>query len=124
MRNEIILAFVVMLLFACNDNNKDNVIGKYVNVFEPQANHYVELMADSTFLHYYKKSNETVKENKGSWKLLLTPKKTEVVFRTWKTFGYGDSTDCNGCIRFVKINNGEMIFDSDLPNEMNFKKEK
>ncbi|CAN5271046.1 hypothetical protein BH09BAC3_BH09BAC3_35170 [soil metagenome] len=124
MKNRIVSVLAIVLLYACNNNeSKDNVIGKYVNTYESEAKHYVVLEADSTFLHYYKKNNEAVKENKGNWKLLITPKKTEIVFRTWKTFGYGDSNDCNGCIRFVKLEKGEMIFDSDLPKEMNFKKE-
>lgn len=124
MKNRIVLLLVVVILNSCNKSDiKDNVIGKYINKYEPDANHYVELKADSTFLHYYKKNNETAKENEGNWELVTTPKKTEIVFRTWKTFGFGDSTDCNGCIRFVKLIEGEMIFDYDLPHEMNFKKE-
>ena len=123
MKDRILSALVVILLFACNNESTDNVIGRYVNTYESEAKHYIQLDADSTFLHYYKKNNETAKENKGTWKLLVTPEKTEIVFRTWKTFGYGDSNDCNDCIRFVKFKKGEMIFDSDLPKEMNFKKE-
>jgi len=124
MKDRILSAVIIILLFACNDENTNNVIGRYVNTYESEAKHYVQLDADSTFLHYYKSKNETPKENKGNWTLLVTPKGTKIAFRTWKTFGYGDSSNCNGCIRFVKLKKGEMIFDSDLPKEMNFKKEK
>lgn len=99
------------------------MIGIYVNTYESEVKHYVQLDADSAFFHYYKRNNETAKENRGKWKSLVTPEKTEIVFRTWKTFGYGNSSDCNGCIRFIKLKKGEVIFNSDLPKEMNFKKE-
>jgi hypothetical protein len=125
MKNGIGLILGFLLLCSCNRNvvNTDNVVGKYINTFESDAMHYVELKADSTFLHYYKKGAEIQQENKGTWQLLKSDKKNEIVFRTWVAFGINKKYDCNGCIRYVKLMGDEMIFNVDLPNEMNFKKE-
>jgi hypothetical protein len=125
MRNGIYLILGIVLLYACNRNNidADNVVGKYINTFEDDAIHYVELKADSTFLHYYKKGEEEQQENIGSWKLLKSDRENEIVFRVWIAFGINRQFDCNGCMRFVKWVENELIFNYDLPNEMNFKKE-
>lgn len=125
MRNGIVLTLGIVLLYSCNRNviDTDDVTGKYINTFEPGAIHYVELKADSTFLHYYKKGTEIPQENRGAWQLLKSDKKDEIVFRTWTAFGSNKQYDCNGCIRYVKLREDEMIFNVDLPDEMNFKKE-
>jgi hypothetical protein len=123
MKTRILSALTVILLFACNNENTDNIIGRYVNTHELEAKHYVQLDADSTFFHYYKKGAEPALENKGHWRTSIRPKKTEIIFDTWVDFGYKDEPVCNGCLRAVKLENGELIFNVDLPNEMNFKKE-
>ena len=123
-RVRIILILGLVLTYSCDKNIiNENVIGKYKNTFESNTIHYVELKPDSTFIHYYKRGEEAAKENKGIWQLSVRPKKTEIVFNTWVDFGYIDEPICNGCLRVVKLKESEMIFNVDLPNEMNFKKE-
>lgn len=120
----LIIVLFGLLMSACNSKyEQKNLTGKYINTFESEAIHYVELKADSTFLHYYKKGNERAQVNKGTWKYIGTDKKAEVVFKTWTTFGVNKQYDCKECLRFVKIKDGELIFNVDLPTEMNFKKE-
>ena len=121
----LIVVLIGLLLSACNSmDEQSNITGKYRNTFEPEATHYVELKTDSTFLHYYKKGNEDAQENKGTWRFIKTDKKEEIMFSTWTTFGINKQYDCNDCLRFVKIKDDELIFNVDLPSEMNFKKEK
>jgi hypothetical protein len=120
----IIIIFTGLFLSACNSMNEQiDFTGKYRNTFEPEATHYVELKADSTFFHYYKNGDEPALENKGYWRTSVRPQKTEIIFDTWVDFGYKDEAACNGCLRAVKIENSELIFNVDLPSEMNFKKE-
>lgn len=103
--------------------DKESVIGKYVNVFEPETIHFVELRPDSTYFHYYKKNNELERINSGKWKLSIRDSKTEIIFRKWITFGYDSfNNSCFECHWAVKLEKGELIFDVDLPDEMNFKK--
>jgi hypothetical protein len=121
MKNMILLMpMATFFLFACSKKNS-TVIGKYVNTFEPDADHYVELKADSTFIHYYKKNNE-VKENKGVWRLSIDPEQTQIIFDTWVDFGYKDLPICDHCLRMVQLKDEELMFNVDLPNEVNFKK--
>ncbi len=98
-------------------------MGKYINCYEEDAIHYVQINTDSTFVHYYKKGNEQEKINKGSWRLTTKPSKTEVVFDTWTTFGYNDVDACQKCLWAVKFRDGELVFSYDMPKEMNFTKE-
>ncbi|MCS6820171.1 MAG: hypothetical protein NZ522_09495 [Chitinophagales bacterium] len=127
MKNWILILLVGMLLAACKDVKKSedttDVTGRYVNTFEPEADHYVDLKADSTYFHYYKKENEPAKINEGKWSLSIRPNKTEVIFREWTTFGYRGPDSCNGCLWAVKLEEGELKFNVDIRDEMNFKKE-
>lgn len=119
-----LILYIFIFIISCNnDNINHNAVGKYVNAYDSESIHYVELRSDSTFIHFYKKSN-IISENTGYWKLLKFKNKTEVVFRTWKNFGYEKSIKCNDCVRFVILKNNELIFDYDLLNEMNFRKMK
>lgn len=133
MDGNILSFFLIIILFSCiiyscnlkrqeRVENRYDVIGKYENTFDRDASHYVELKADSTFIHYYKKADEQPKENRGIWSLLITTKKTEVKFDTWIDYGYKDESSCNGCYKYIQLVDGEMIFSYDLPNEMNFVK--
>lgn len=126
MRTWLIYVLLGCFLFSCDNTatmNKEtnNIVGKYVNSYE-NAEHYIVLKKDSTFTHYYKKSQETSKENKGTWSISIDAKKTEIKFDEWIDYGYTDESSCDGCYRFVRLKDGEMVFSSDLPNEMNFKK--
>lgn len=127
MKNKLLILIVLPILFSCNSNNQkgntSSMIGKYINTFEKDAIHFVELKADSSFIHYYKKGKALHKENKGIWSVIESPKKIEIKFDTWIDYGYTNISTCNGCIRFVKVRDGELIFSYDLPDEMNFIKE-
>jgi hypothetical protein len=119
----LILCLIAIIMNACCNNQESNVAGKYINKFEQNAKHYIELKNDSTYLHYYKKNGELFKENLGSWCLLKSQNKIEIVLDNWTDFGYIDETSCDGCIRVVEFKNCSIIFSYDLPNEMNFYKE-
>jgi hypothetical protein len=121
------ILFGLIILFGSCSNGHDktaqnNLIGKYTNSFEKGVIHFVELKPDSTFSHYYKNGTLEKQENNGTWTISKTKHKTEVVFRTWVSFGINRQYDCNRCIRFVKLKDNELIFNIDLPDEMNFKK--
>ncbi len=123
MRNWIMILLIGMLAAACKKNEQsDDITGRYVNTFEEDANHYVDLKADSSYFHYYKKGNMPAEINEGKWRLSIRPHKTEIVFRKWITFGYKDLDSCSGCLWAVKLENGELVFNIDLPEEMNFQK--
>lgn len=112
-----------LLLATCKDVKKpEDITGRYVNTYEPEADHYVDLKSDSTYFHYYKKENQPAKINEGKWRLSVRSHKTEVVFREWVTFGYKGPDSCNGCLWAVKLEDEELIFNVDIPEEMNFKK--
>jgi len=117
-----------LVLHSCNNppksDSKSNVtlVGNYVNHYEKDVVHFVNLKNDSTYVHFYQKKGENSKESNGKWKLITNPNKNEILFYDWFDFGYIDEPTCNGCIRFVKIENGELIFSVDLPDELNFKK--
>ena len=115
-----------VILSACNNLGKQsNIVGVYVNTFENNVTHYVELKKDSTFLHYYKKYDEKVaKENRGIWKLSITPEKTEIIFDPWFDFGHINNPSCNGCLSAVELKDGMLIFNYDIPDEVNFIKKK
>lgn len=126
MRNKLITLYLLSVLTSCNnirESNTNKLLGKYINTFEQDAIHYVELKSDSTFVHYYKKGHTPNKVNKGIWSQIGAPPKNEIKFDTWIDYGYKNEPSCNGCLRFVKVVNGVMIFNFDLPNEMNFTKE-
>ena len=122
-----ILFGLIILFCSCSEGHniasQNNLIGKYTNSFENGVIHFVELKSDSTFYHYYKNGTQDKQVNNGTWTILKTKNKTEIVFKTWVSFGINKQNDCNGCIRFVKLKGGELIFDIDLPDEMNFKKD-
>lgn len=114
----------IVFLSSCKGHKdlSQNVIGKYVNAFEHNAVHFVELYDDSSFLHYYKK-NDSQFENRGHWKFRNDNGNPEISFTYWKSFGENKDQACvNGCLAFVKMKNSELIFDGDLPDERNFKK--
>ncbi len=115
------IVFVTVYLLACSNNDETTITGRYINTYEPNAIHYVELKDDSTYMHFYK-NNKTTKASKGNWNLITKAHKTEIMFSDWYSYGYDALDDCNGCTWFVKLKNGELIFNVDLPEEMNFKK--
>ncbi|MGN6568379.1 MAG: hypothetical protein ACTHJ0_10525 [Flavipsychrobacter sp.] len=101
---------------------KDNIVGKYINDYEKGAVHYVELYPDSTFLHYYKSSSGEFK-NKGKWTAWTDENTTKISLNEWKSFGEFKEDDCvNGCLRQVTLKNEKLVFNIDLPDEMNFRK--
>lgn len=126
MRLFILYIVLGVIMIGCNNENKSTtndssiVVGKYINTYEPNVVHYVEIKKDSTYLHYYKKANEVALENSGKWKLVHGKTKTEVIFNSWIDYGYEDEPVCNKCLRAVKFENNELIFSVDLPDELNF----
>jgi hypothetical protein len=124
MRHLTVLTIVTIILLSCNRDSPSNtnIVGKYVNTFERDAIHYIVIRPDSTFLHYYKKG-ELMQENSGVWDISVAQNDTEIVFKTWKSFGYAKRSDCETCIRFVRLVKGSLIFNVDVPSEMNFQKE-
>jgi len=122
MNFRIVILLMILLLNACKQNeSRNNAFGKYVNVYEPATTHYVELKEDSTYLHYYKKASDSSKINQGFWYFEKTRGETQIVFSNWFTYGY-NAGDCNGCINYALLIEGELFFNLDVPIEMNFKK--
>lgn len=119
MRN-LMFFLAVIFLIACKQAKKDrDIIGRYINTYEIDAVHYVDLRADNTFLHYYKKMHNEAKVNEGKWEQASD---SEIAFREWVTFGFTGPDACFKCLWIVKVSNGELVFNSDIREEMNFKK--
>lgn len=120
----LLFALSITILFAqCSSTmKKDNIVGKYINDYEKGATQYVELFPDSTFLHYYK-GNFGELINKGKWTVWVDENVTKISFNEWKSFGEFKEDDCvKGCLRQVILKNEKLIFNVDLPDEMDFRK--
>lgn len=119
-----IFLIIFIFLYSCRSEKKDvtGVIGKYINSYEADASHYVELKSDSSFFHFYKKGSDTERINEGKWSSKEKNGFIEITFNTWTTFGYDNGEGCPHCLWSVKLKNDELIFNIDLPIEMNFKK--
>ncbi|MGH2667489.1 hypothetical protein [Flavobacterium sp.] len=115
---------MTFFIFSCNTSNRKNesLLGKYFNNYENNVSHYVELKKDNTYLHYYEDKNHTVKRNIGVWKSIKRGDEIEIMFSSWIDYGYINQPVCNGCTNFVKLENGELIFNQDLSKEVNFVK--
>jgi hypothetical protein len=122
------LIALITMLTSCGGNSKimnsNDVIGKYINIYEPNSDHFVELFANGTFNHQYN-GEEGDFENKGIWKLHQHGDKVEISFDSWKSYGKGKDNLCSGCcLSFVVFKNDVLVFDVDLPMERNFEKVK
>ncbi|TGD56836.1 hypothetical protein [Flavobacterium humi] len=118
----IMLLIMPVFIFNCNTNKNENLLGKYFNNYENNVLHFVELKKDNTYLHYYEGKNHTVKRNIGTWKSIKKGDEIEIMFSSWIDYGYLNEPVCNSCTNFVKLEDGELIFNQDLPKETNFVK--
>lgn len=110
----------ILVFIACGE--RKSIFGRYSNTFDTLAIHYVDLRGDSTFYHFYKRdSTELMNSGQWSW-----GKKNKVWFNEWRHFGGIEDESCEGgCIRGVEFRNeNELVFSYDLPNEMNFLRQK
>lgn len=119
---KITLLSIILFLFKCKRNNcqQYEIIGKYYNNYEKNVDHYVELKIDSTFVHYYNDKKNNVRKNIGTWKLSSRKDRIEIIFNSWREYGYENNPKCDGCIFFVRLEDGKLIFDEDLDKELNF----
>lgn len=118
------LGIAAILLVSCGPGHTDraDAIGRYINDYEEGAEQYVDLLADSTFRHYYtgRYGSHT---NVGTWQLDSAGR--EVSFDRWLNLGdlNGDSTCFNkGCYQSVQLYYGELRFNYDR-SEVNFFKD-
>jgi len=115
---------ILIVILSCGEMEKKDVYGKYYNTFEEGVNHYVALNEDNLFVHYYHKKGEEEKYNKGKWTLRTEENGVvKVSFKAWESFGiYAKEYGCSNCLWTVKLKDGELGFNYDLPREMNFYK--
>lgn len=121
----VLLIITPTMVLSCGNDvgTKSNITGKYYNNFEEGVIHFVELMADSTYIHHYKNHDKNIdKVNKGDWKFIQLEKKDEIMFSDWESFGKYAEEGCSKCLWSVKIKDGELFFNLDLREEMNFYK--
>ena len=118
-----VLIYIVLFFstISCNPSNtREEVIGRYINKYEPNAQHYIDVNEDGTFIHVYN-SGENEKINKGTW--LLDSSGHEVSFTTWTSFGKHNDPRClDGCYSSVQLHYGELRFSYDEP-DLNFTRE-
>ena len=115
------MLLILTSLNACTDNHiADSISGKYVNVSEPDADHYLELNPDSTYIHVYQKDGQR-NEYKGTWH--FSRSEDEVYFKMWIGFGkYAELTCQDTCWTSAKLLSGTLRFDFDMRNETDFDK--
>jgi len=85
------IKFTICILFtivlqSCLDlrNCPENVVGKYICNNNQNAENYLLLNEDGTFLHFYKENNKTL-EDKGTWKKSDNGY-CDIEFSNWKNF--------------------------------------
>ena len=97
-------------------------VGRYVNEYEEEANHYIELLDDHTFIYHYEK--DTIVESlKANWELIKEKEGYRIFFSTWKSFGPFQAEICSNCSWSVVLKDGEMFFSYLMRKEMNFTRE-
>ncbi|GEM_PF-2298620 len=122
MKNLLKLLLILSCIYSCS-TKKEEITGKYFNNYEKDKIHFVELKHDSTYIHYYAdRDNQNSEKNIGIWKSIKKGNEMEIMLRSWVDYGYKNDPPCNNCTFFVKLKDGELIFNQDLPYEMNFSK--
>ncbi|MEW5675602.1 hypothetical protein ABGT15_04760 [Flavobacterium enshiense] len=100
-----ILVVISLIFFTACAPNRESLIGKYYNVEDEKAVHYVDFKEDGTFFHYYKK--DTVqRSHSGEWFL----EENKINIYDWEEYSY----------EYLKIISGmgEVKFGSKLANQI------
>ncbi|MFK7113461.1 hypothetical protein V3468_03295 [Flavobacterium oreochromis] len=56
-----LLVLALFVLYGYNKNQTEEIIGKYFDLEEKNATHYIDFKDDKTYYHYYK--NEKIEKN-------------------------------------------------------------
>ena len=116
------LVLCAVLTIHCSSLTENTPVGRYVNEYEKDAKHYIELLDDHTFIYHYEK--DTIVESlKANWELLKEKDGYRIFFSTWKSYGPFHSEGCSNCAWSVAMEEGELFFSYLMRKEMNFTKE-
>ncbi|AYN05784.1 toxin-antitoxin system YwqK family antitoxin [Flavobacterium sp. 140616W15] len=83
MKPKITLLFLLFVILCVSTSCQTEVLGKYYNIEDDKALHYVDFKADGTFFHYYKK--DTIeRSHSGEW----TREDNKIHIFNWEEYSY------------------------------------
>ena len=83
-----------LIFISCNSSNeKSNLFGRYKTKHN-KGEEYIELKSDSTYLHYFKRNTNEIRDS-GKWRFELRKNESDhLILEDWKSYAdFGDSLE-------------------------------
>jgi antitoxin component YwqK of YwqJK toxin-antitoxin module len=105
MKSKIVLLLLLFVVVCGYTSCQESIYGKYYNIEDEKAVHYVDLKEDGTFFHYYKK-DKIERSHSGKW----TQDDNKININNWEEYSY----------EYLKIISGmsEVKFGAILANQI------
>lgn len=83
MKSKTTILFLLFIIICGYTSCQTEVLGKYYNIEDEKALHYVDFKSDGTFFHYYKKDT-VVRSHSGEW----TQEENKIHIFNWEEYSY------------------------------------
>lgn len=109
------IAILLLLIQGCSFKPcEKKLVGRYNNLYDSNAINYLDLNADGTYYHYYKK-DKIILSVKGNWEKIDKPN-CSISLKNWENYNE-KGLDYDKFAHYVLIVNGDCLnpgFDGDV----------